>query len=402
MENIIRQHYLNKVERYFGKNTIIVLTGQRRVGKSYLLKQLRDQKQNEANSNVIYIDKEKREFDSIQTYRELNDYIENLYQKGKKNYIFIDEIQDIEEFERSVRSFHTEPDAEIVITGSNAKMLSNELSTLIGGRYKEIYIQSLSYQEFLTFHNLTDSDDALSQYIQFGGLPGLVKIGLDEDDAREYQMDIYHTVLLKDVVMRNQIRNVTFLENLVRFLADNAGKLISANSIAKFMKSQGENVTSTVVSNYIKYLTEAYMIHQVNRFDIHGKRLFENNDKFYFEDHGIRNALAGGSREGDIEKVIENIIYQHLIYLGYTVTVGQLQAGEIDFVCTAKGGQRKYVQAAFIIADETTREREFGNLRAIKDNYPKYVISMTPLVTRNDDNGITHLHLRKFLTEGLK
>ena len=402
MENIIRQHYLNKVERYFGKNTIIVLTGQRRVGKSYLLKQLRDQKQSEDNSNVIYIDKEKREFDSIQTYRELNDHIEHLYQKGKKNYIFIDEIQDIDEFERSVRSYHTELDAEIVITGSNAKMLSNELSTLIGGRYKEIYIQSLSYQEFLTFHNLTDSDDALSQYIQFGGLPGLVKIGLDEDDAREYQMDIYHTVLLKDVVMRNQIRNVTFLENLVRFLADNAGKLISANSIAKFMKSQGENVTSTVVSNYIKYLTEAYMIHQVNRFDIHGKRLFENNDKFYFEDHGIRNALAGGSREGDIEKVIENIIYQHFIYLGYTVTVGQLQAGEIDFVCTAKGGQRKYVQAAFIIADETTREREFGNLRAIKDNYPKYVISMTPLVTRNDDNGITHLHLRKFLTEGLK
>lgn len=402
MENIIRQHYLNKVERYFGKNTIIVLTGQRRVGKSYLLKQLRDQKQNEANSNVIYIDKEKREFDSIQTYRELNDYIEHYYQKGKKNYIFIDEIQDIEGFERSVRSFHTEPDAEIVITGSNAKMLSNELSTLIGGRYKEIYIQSLSYQEFLTFHNLTDNDDALALYIQFGGLPGLVKIGLDEEDAREYQMDIYHTVLLKDVVMRNQIRNVTFLENLVRFVADNAGKLISANSIAKFMKSQGENVTSTVVSNYIKYLTEAYMIHQVNRFDIHGKRLFENNDKFYFEDHGIRNALAGGSREGDIEKVIENIIYQHLIYLGYTVTVGQLQAGEIDFVCTAKGGQRKYVQAAFIIADETTREREFGNLRAIKDNYPKYVISMTPLVTRNDDNGITHLHLRKFLMEGLK
>ena len=402
MENIIRQNYLNKVERYFGKDTIIVLTGQRRVGKSYLLKQLRYQKQSEDNSNVIYIDKEKREFDSIQTYRELNDHIEHLYQKGKKNYIFIDEIQDIDEFERSVRSYHTEPDAEIVITGSNAKMLSNELSTLIGGRYKEIYIQSLSYQEFLTFHNLTDSDDALSQYIQFGGLPGLVKIGLEEDDAREYQMDIYHTVLLKDVIMRNKIRNVTFSENLVRFLADNAGKLISANSIAKFMKSQGENVTSTVVSNYIKYLTEAFMIHQVNRFDIHGKRLFENNDKFYFEDHGIRNALAGGSREGDIEKVIENIIYQHLIYLGYMVTVGQLQAGEIDFVCTAKGGQRKYVQAAFIIADETTHEREFGNLRAIKDNYPKYVISMTPLVTRNDDNGITHLHLRKFLMEGLK
>ena len=402
MDNIIRQHYLNKIEKYFGKNTIIVLTGKRRVGKRYLLKQVRDQKQNEPHSNVIYIDKEKREFDSIQTYRDLNDHIEGFYQKGKKNYILIDEIQDIEEFERSVRSYHTEPDAEIVITGSNAKMLSNELSTLIGGRYKEIYIQSLTYQEFLNFHHLTDNDDALALYIQFGGLPGLVKIGLDEEDAREYQMDIYHTVLLKDVILRNQIRNVTFLENLVRFLADNSGKLISANSIAKFMKSQGEAVTSTVVSNYIKYLTEAYMIHQVNRYDIHGKRLFENNDKFYFEDHDIRNALAGGSREGDIEKVIENIIYQHLIYLGYEVTVGQMQAGEIDFVCTAKSGQRKYIQASFIIADETTREREFGNLRAIKDNYPKYVISMTPLVTRNDDNGIIHLHLRKFLMEGLK
>ena len=401
MENIIRKHYINKIERYFGKDTIIVLTGQRRVGKSFLLRQLRDMKLNEANSNVIYIDKEKREFDPIQTYRELNDHIESHYQKGKKNYIFIDEIQDIEEFERSVRSYQTEPDAEIVITGSNAKMLSNELSTLIGGRYKEIYIQSLSYREFLTFHNLTDSDDALSQYIQFGGLPGLVKIGLEEDDAREYQMDIYHTVLLKDVIMRNKIRNVTFLENLVRFIADNAGKLISANSIAKFMKSQGENITSTVVSNYINYLTEAYIIHKVNRFNIHGKRLFESNDKYYFEDHGIRNALAGGTREGDIEKVIENIIYQHLIHLGYSVTVGQLQAGEIDFVCTAKNSRRCYIQASYIIADETTREREFGNLRAIKDNYPKYVISMTPLVTRNDDNGITHLHLRKFLMEGL-
>ena len=401
MENIIRKHYINKIERCFGKETIIVLTGQRRVGKSFLLRQLRDIKLNEANTNVIYIDKEKREFDSIQTYRELNDHIESHYQKGKKNYIFIDEIQDIDEFERSVRSYHTEPDAEIVITGSNAKMLSNELSTLIGGRYKEIYIQSLSYQEFLTFHNLTDSDDALSQYIQFGGLPGLVKIGLEEDDAREYQMDIYHTVLLKDVIMRNKIRNVTFLENLVRFIADNAGKLISANSIAKFMKSQGENITSTVVSNYINYLTEAYIIHKVNRFNIHGKRLFESNDKYYFEDHGIRNALAGGTREGDIEKVIENIIYQHLIHLGYSVTVGQLQAGEIDFVCTAKNSRRCYIQASYIIADETTREREFGNLRAIKDNYPKYVISMTPLVTRNDDNGITHLHLRKFLMEGL-
>ena len=401
MATIRRQSYIDKIEKYLGKETIIVLVGQRRVGKSCILKMIRDEKMADSDNNVIYIDKEKWQYDAIQTYRDLNEYIEKHWANDKHNYILIDEVQDIEEFERSVRSFRTEPNTDIIITGSNASMLSNELSTLIGGRYKEIYIQSLSYNEFLEFHNLSDNDESLSLYIQYGGMPGLAKIGLEEDDAREYQIDIYHTVLLKDVIMRNQIRNVPFLENLVRFLADNIGKLISANSIAKYMKSQGESITSSVVINYISFLCEAYILHKVNRYDIHGKRVFENNDKFYFEDNGVRNAIAGGTREGDIEKVIENIIYEHLIRLGYQVYVGQLQAGEIDFVCTKPEGQRIYVQASFIIAEQATREREFGNLRSIKDNYPKYVISMTPLLTKNDDDGITHIHLRKFLREGL-
>lgn len=401
MATIRRQSYIDKIEKYLGKETIIVLVGQRRVGKSCILKMIRDEKMADSDNNVIYIDKEKWQYDAIQTYRDLNEYIEKHWANDKYNYILIDEVQDIEEFERSVRSFRTEPNTDIIITGSNASMLSNELSTLIGGRYKEIYIQSLSYNEFLEFHNLSDNDESLSLYIQYGGMPGLAKIGLEEDDARKYQIDIYHTVLLKDVIMRNQIRNVPFLGNLVRFLADNIGKLISANSIAKYMKSQGESITSSVVINYISFLCEAYILHKVNRYDIHGKRVFENNDKFYFEDNGVRNAIAGGTREGDIEKVIENIIYEHLIRLGYQVYVGQLQAGEIDFVCTKPEGQRIYVQASFIIAEQATREREFGNLRSIKDNYPKYVISMTPLLTKNDDDGITHIHLRKFLREGL-
>ena len=401
MATIIRQSYIDKIEKYLGKEIIIVLVGQRRVGKSCMMKMIRDRKKADDCNNIIFIDKEKREFDNIQTYQDLNDYIGEHFLSDKHNYILIDEIQDIREFERSIRSYRTEPNTDIIITGSNARMLSNELSTLIGGRYKEIYIQSLSYNEFLEFHQLSDNDEALALYILYGGLPGLAKIGLEEDDAREYQMDIYHTVLLKDVIMRNQIRNVPFLENLVRFLADNTGKLISANSIAKYMKSQGESITSTAIINYISFLCEAYILHKVNRYDIHGKRIFETNDKFYFEDNGIRNAIAGGTREGDIEKVIENIIYQNLIRLGYQVYVGQLQAGEIDFVCTKPGGERIYVQASYIIADDATREREFGNLRSIKDNYPKYVISMTPLLTKNDNDGITHLHLRKFLTEGI-
>ena len=392
-----RQKYIDQIEKHLGKDYIIVLFGQRRVGKSYTLKMIRSLKEKDERNNIIYIDKEKEQFDFIRTYQDLNEYIKSQYVSGKMNYILVDEIQDIEGFERTVRSFSTEPDAEIIVTGSNAKMLSGDLSTLIGGRYKEIYIQSLSYQEFLQFHGLEDSDDSLSRYIQYGGLPGLSRIGLDEEDAREYQKDIYNTVLLKDVILRNNIRNVVFLENLTRFLADNIGKIISANSIAKYMKSQGQTITSTTIIEYIKYLSEAYILHKVNRYDIHGKRLFESNDKFYFEDHGVRNALVGGSREGDIEKIIENIIYQHLIRMGYEVTVGQLQAGEIDFVCTGKGGKRLYIQASYIIADDDTRKREFGNLESIKDNYPKFVISMTPLVRKNDDNGITHLGLRTFL-----
>ena len=402
MNAIVRQSFLDKIEKFLGKDTIIILTGQRRVGKSSILRLFRDKIKSDFNVNIIFIDKEKSEFDDIKTFKELNDFIDERRDKSKTNYVLVDEIQDIVSFEKSVRNYYEEPDIEIIITGSNSSMLSSDLSNRIGGRYKEIYIQALSYEEFMEFHGLADSDDTLAKYIQFGGLPGLLKIGLDEQDAREYQKDVYHTALLKDVIMRNNIRNVPFLENLIRFLADNTGKLISANSIAKYMRSQGENITSTAIINYVKFLCDAYVIHKVNRYDIHGKKLFESNDKFYFEDNGIRNSLAGGTREGDIEKVIENIVYNHLVRLGYEVTTGQLQAGEVDFVCNKSGGSRIYVQASYIIADDATREREFGNLRAIKDNYPKYVVSMSPLVTKTDDNGIIHLHLRRFLTKGLE
>ena len=401
MQAIVRHSYLDRIEKYLGKDTIIIIVGQRRVGKSYTLRLFRDKVANDINANIIFIDKEKHEYRDIQTDQDLNAYIDERRDKTKTNYILIDEVQDIDGFEKSIRSYYEEPDVELIVTGSNSNMLSSDLANKIGGRYKEIFVQALSYEEFMEFHDLPDNDDTLAKYIQFGGLPGLKKIGLDEQDAREYQMDIYSTVLLKDVIRRNNIRNVTFLENLAHFIADNAGKMCSANSIAKYMRSQGENITSSAIINYARYLCESYMIQKVNRYDIHGKKIFESNEKYYFEDNGIRNALVGGSRERDIEKVIENIIYNHLVRLGYDVMIGQLQVGEIDFVCTKPQGERIYMQAAYIIADNNTYERECGNLRAIKDNYPKYVISMTPLVTKSDDNGITHLHLRKFLTEGI-
>ncbi|MCQ2290636.1 MAG: ATP-binding protein [Muribaculaceae bacterium] len=395
-----RQRYIDKIEKCFGKDLIVVLTGQRRVGKSYLLRLLKSDKESDESNHVIYIDKELREFDHIRNYQDLNDYVGRRLVDGKCNYVLIDEVQDVAEFERSVRSFCSEPGVEVVITGSNAKMLSSDLSTLIGGRYKNIYVQSLSYVEFLQFHQLADSDESLLKYLEFGGLPGLEKIGLALQDVREYQRDIYSTVLLKDVVLRNEIRNVVFLENLVKYIADNTGKLISTTNIAKFMNSTGEKVSSTSINAYISHLCEAYFIQKVHRYDIHGKKLFENNDKYYFEDNGVRNALSGVTREGDIEKVVENVVFQQLVRMGYEVNVGQLRAGEIDFVATKSDGNRVYVQVSYLILDDATRKREFGNLKNIKDNYPKYVISMTPYVTGNTDDGISHISLRSFLTNG--
>lgn len=306
---------------------------------------MRERIEKEDNSKIIYIDKEKREFDSIKDYQDLNAFIESHFEKGKHNYILIDEVQDIKEFERSVRSYRTEPDTDIIITGSNSHVLSSELSTLLGGRYREIYIQPLSYVEFLKFHNLNDDDSSLAKYIDFGGVPGLSRIGLDLDDARKYQLDVYHTALLKDGIMRHNIRNIAFLENLVRFLADNEGNIISANSISKYMKSQGVSVTATAIINYIDYLSEAYIISKVNRYDIHGRKIFENNEKYYFEDNGIRNAIAGGQREGDIEKVMENVVYNQLCRMGYKVYVGHCKQEKLTSSArraTAAGHTSRY------------------------------------------------------------
>ena len=403
MDIITRRQYAEKVDSWLGKSHIIVVVGQRRVGKSYVLKDFIRRHGSDPVANIIYIDKEKRKFGFLTNGDQLGDYIEEHFDSSRHNYILVDEIQDIEGWEQPIRSFRTEENTDIIITGSNSKMLSSELSTLLGGRYQEIYVQSLSYLEFLEFHGLPDNDDTLQAYLNYGGLPGLRMVGLEsEEHVWEYLQGVFNTVMLKDVIERHKIRNIPFLNNLITFLSDTTGKINSATSISKFMKSQNLDVSANVILDYTRYYTEAYLVNEVRRYDIHGKKLFETNQKVYFGDVGLRNLIAGGEREADIEKVIENVVYQHLIRLGYQVFVGELRVGEIDFVCKKPKGQRIYVQASYIIADEATREREFGNLRAIKDNYPKYVISMTPLVSRQDSDGITHLHLRRFLTEGLK
>jgi predicted AAA+ superfamily ATPase len=362
---------------------------------------LRDLLTEADGNNVIYINKEKKNWDDILTYKDLNKYIEDRYLPDKQNFILIDEVQEIDSFEKSVRHWRTEPHTDLVLTGSNAETLSSDLSTLLGARYHEVYIQALTYKDFIRFHQLEEGEEALSLFIHSGGLPGLVRFDIhDENEVYSYAQDVLNTALVKDIILKHKIRNVPFLYNLVRFLADNTGKLVSATSISRYMRGQKSAVSIELVLKYLKYLCDAYIVTKVPRVDIRGKKLLQSNDKFYFEDIGIRNSCVETSRDKDIEKVIENIIYHQLIHDGYKVTVGQLLAGEVDFVCV-KDQRKIYIQASYIIGTDQTHQREFGALRAIPDNYPKYVISMTPLVSRNDNEGIQHVSLREFLLRGL-
>lgn len=398
MKIIARKQYVDHIWKFIDKGMIIALTGQRRVGKSYIVREFIDEiRAMTPDANIIYINKEKTKFDNIRNANDLSNYLEGKLTAGRDNYLLIDEVQDIDGFENILRSLNADEECRIVVTGSNAKMLSSELSTYLGGRYIEIHIHSLSYREFLTFHNLDDSDESLMKYLCFGGLPHLYRLGLgNEDMVWEYIQNIYNTIVLKDVVQREGLRNVTMFENLMAYVSDNVGQIVSATSLSKYLKSQRVDLTPLTAINYLKAASNAYIINKIPRYDIHGKRLLETNDKYYFEDLGLRNMLTGADRTGDIEKVIENSVYLHLKGLGYKITVGTLPNGEIDFVAE-KGGIPVYIQVAYLIADDSTMEREFGNLLKIQDNYPKYVISMNPMVRPQNYEGIRHLTLRQFL-----
>jgi predicted AAA+ superfamily ATPase len=377
---------------------MIALTGQRRVGKSFVLRELVETIQERfPKANIVYINKEKKAFADIKDDADLSAYLTDKFSEDGENFLLIDEVQDIEGFENTLRSLNADEECQIIVTGSNAKMLSSELSTYLGGRYIDIHVQSLSYKEFLRFHQLEDSQESLDKFLNFGGLPHLYRIGLDNEDlVWEYVQNIYNTIVLKDVVQREGLRNVTMFENLMSYVSDNTGQMVSATSLSKYLKSQRIELTPLSAINYLKAATNAYIINRVPRYDIHGKRLLETNDKFYFEDLGLRNLLVGDNRAKDVEKVMENAVYLHLKNLGYKVMVGALPNGEIDFVAE-KMGRTVYFQVTYLLSDEATVEREFGNLMRIQNNYPKYVVSMDPISKSKDYEGITQLSLRAFL-----
>ena len=395
-----RELYWQKIKPFIHIPVIKVLTGMRRVGKSTFMHliMLELKEMGATDSQMVYVNKEDMAFDAIKNHRDLFQYITDHFKKIKgRKYILIDEIQEIENWEKAIASFAGKEEYDIYITGSNAHLLSSELATLISGRYVEFTIYPLTFKEYQEFRGdqFGAVTEEFQQYLRYGGLPVLFHLEKTDEVVFQYIKSIYDTVLLKDIVGRNNIRNISLLEKLSKFLFDNIGHLLSANNISKFLKSEKIKVYPDTIQNYLGYFTSAYIAHKVERFDIKGKKLLSINEKYYLNDIGLRHALLG-YKPNDIGQLLENIVYLELRTRGYQVSVGVLGEHEIDFIAT-KNDEKIYIQVAYLLASEEIIKREFQSLQKINDNYPKIVLSMDDKLWGNDVEGIKRYNIIEFL-----
>lgn len=398
-----RNLYLNKIKKIIDKPIIKIITGMRRVGKSYFLKLIMEALQNDGitEEQIIYVNFDSLDFENLLHYQALNDYLlkQSAQSEKKKHYIFIDEIQEVENWEKCIESLFTTEQFDIYLTGSNAHMLSSELATKLSGRYIEFPIYSLSFAEYMQFmgNDFSHTEDAFKSYLIYGGFPALPHFDLDREVVYQYISSIYNTILLKDVVKRNNIRNIALLENISHYAFDNIGNIFSAKKLADYLKSQRLALGVETVQNYLSHLCATYVLHKVQRYDIKGKRLLELHEKYYLGDIALRHALLG-YREGDVAGILENIVFLELKRRGYKVSIGKWGEYEIDFIAT-KAEEKIYIQVTYILETEQTIKREFRPLMGIKDNYPKYVLSMDKLFG-NDYEGIKRLNIIEFLLQG--
>ena len=398
MNIIERKKYIEKITPFIGKSIIKVLTGARRCGKTYLLLQLIEKIKNEnSEANIIYINKESAEFRNLINHTALYEYVKSKSDRTRKNYVFVDEIQEIEKFEIALRELLSE-NYDIYCTGSNARMLSSDLATVLSGRYIEIPVYSLSYAEFLQFHQLQNTKETLLKYIKYGGLPYLIHLPMDDEIVYQYLQSVYNTIILKDIVWRYNIRDVDFLNRLIIYLAENTGNYVSAKKITDFIKSQKLHLSINSVQNYLHYLANAFFVDQVKRYDIRGKKVFEVNEKYFFRDLGLKHAVLP-FQPNDLGKIMENLVYNHLIVNDYKVYIGKFDDKEIDFYAV-RGTEILYVQVAYLLPDQSTYEREFGNLLKIEDNYRKMVVTADELA-QGQYKGIEHIYILDFLTRKL-
>lgn len=397
-----RDLYLTQLIQYRDKPLIKVITGLRRCGKSTLLSLFENHliENGVAKDHIIRMNFESFEFDEITSYKELHAYIkERLISTRDKHYILLDEVQQVSSWEKVINSFLVDANVDIYITGSNAYLLSSELSTLLSGRYVEIKMQPLSFKEYLDF---TESDkdrnlqEKFNQYLKFGGLPTVVDLMDNPNTIGPFLEGIYNTVLIKDVIERNGVRDSALLESILKFIAANIGSIVSTKKISDCLTSSGIKTTSDTIDNYLKMLENAFIIYKANRYDLKGKMFLKTLEKYYIVDMGIRNQLTG-LRNTDYGHVLENLVYLELLRRGYDVTIGKVGTLEVDFVAT-KADEKIYYQVSATILDENTRERELRPLESISDNYPKYILTMDQTVF-NDYSGIKAKNIIDFLLE---
>ena len=391
---------MSRIRPFIGSELIKVMTGIRRCGKSVML-ELVKQELTETGVNpsqFISINFEDMGYSHLQTANALHDEItKRAADIEGKVYLFFDEIQEVKDWEKCVNSFRAALDCDIYITGSNAKLLSGELATYLGGRYVEFVIYPFSFAEFMELYRPTAPNETIQkcfqQYLLSGGMPYLANLQYADAPSKQYLHDLFNSVQLKDIVKRNKIRDVDLLERIIAYVMANVGTTFSATSLAKFLKSEQRTVAPETILNYIKYCCDAYLLYQVKREDLQGKQILASNENYYIADHGIREAVYGGNTR-DINLTLENIVYLELLRRGYKVTVGRTGDKEIDFVCD-KRGEKLYVQVAYLLAAEDTIAREFGAYDNIRDNYPKYVVSLDEFDMSR--NGIKHRNIRDFL-----
>ena len=401
---IPRERYMRQIRNFMDKPVVKVLTGVRRSGKSALLLLTIEELKNRGipRENIIHINFESLKYEPLKDFRLLYEEISRRAENASgRVYILLDEIQEVLDWEKAVNSLRVDFDCDIYITGSNAKLLSGELATLLAGRYVEIHVYPLDFKEYLDFARENpeeakyDKQQNFADFIRYGGLPGVHQMKWEQEPLMQYLTDIYNSVLLKDVIQRYKIRDTALLESIAIYLMDNIGNTFSAKTISDFLKSQGRKLSTETVYNYLKALEDAFLVHKVPRFDIKGKRLLETQEKYYLSDLGLRHAIIG-YRDNDISGVLENVVYLELLRRGYSVKIGKQGAAEVDFVAD-KGDDRLYVQVCYVLTDENT-DREFAPLEAIADNYEKVVISTDSLINFNR-GGIRQKNILDFLLE---
>lgn len=397
---IKRESYMARIRPFIDGDLIKVLTGIRRSGKSVMLELIKDELRvrGVTEEQLVAFNFEDMRNAQLCTAEALHDELVRRAASIKgKIYFFFDEIQEVERWERCVNSLRVEMDCDIYITGSNAKLLSGELATYLAGRYVEFIIYPFSFSEFLALYHSVESDadtrTCFDRYLTFGGMPYLANLRFDETACRQYLRDLFNSVELKDIVKRNNVRDVDMLERIIAYVTANIGTTFSSTAISKYLKNEGRRVSPETVLNYLKACSDAFLFYQVRRQDLQGKKILTVNEKYYVADHGIREAVIGGNMR-DINLVLENIVFMEALRRGYSVTVGKVGEREIDFVCE-RHGEKCYIQVTYLLAAEETVQREFGVYEHVQDNFPKYVVSLDEFDMSR--NGVRHYNIRDFL-----